>query len=309
MYHNHPCVPARRNEHLWNKYIMPRETMIGFCFTCGRAGSGRDGAHGHFPLTAYNAPNGGLLPIRGSHYSYECASHGGGNRRELFARILAIIKKLNERDINSDEPIYDNKEFITALSKAAEEGAGNDVLLREADAILARPAAERQFPRIKDIVFSEEQQVQQANGCPPGHAPAEMVGNVSDHEGGLNCMLCELEGERDTTKSIYRLKHNTRNGELRAHTNDELICIDHLRTHLRFKLAEASNACFVPSASGCGGTIHPCEIERILDTPANRGIIQGLRGRVGGRRKTRRRKIQKKARKHTYKKLKRQLKR
>lgn len=130
VYHSHKCAPIQRNERLYRKYFNSAGNT-GHCITCGRACQG----HAHFELTSGDQRPGFSPPPRDRADFWDCRNSGGGGRRELIARLIGIIRAIN----NYGGVIQDNKAFYTRLTDAAEEAAMNPRWLGVADRILAIP--------------------------------------------------------------------------------------------------------------------------------------------------------------------------
>lgn len=136
------------------KYAVQTKTT--FCYECGRACfiNPEDKSNiFHFALThgdkrgeMAELPTQSQIPAE-----WVCMNAGGGGRREMVARVIAMIDAINAMK----GPIEDTNAFYTQLTDAGEEGAMNPKYLEEAEVTLGTT---KQFPRDirDDIRFAPE---------------------------------------------------------------------------------------------------------------------------------------------------------
>jgi hypothetical protein len=265
---------------------------------------------------------------------WDCRRSGGGNRRELIARLLGIIDYMNTLRAGA---IEDDQAFITACSDAAESAAMDPRILADADrslragrfvrnvrddlrfggyapqnraeanAVLQAGLDHALMPvfaylapqggwrpvidgaavglmrglgviggaiydgvgmlcarRRRDGVVEPNIAVGGVPPCPDGRQVPEEL--TIANRGDRRCYMCVLEGGEDNPRDLYRFRHRNSAGANYVHTDESLICLEHLSQYITGHAHDRYNAeyynpdCFHSRDLGCGGVIEPCEL-------------------------------------------------
>ena len=131
------------------------------------------------------------------------------------------------------------------------------------------------------------------NPCPVGHQIPEVL--TIQNRGEKKCYLCELVGGEESPRDIYRFRHNNRGNIAFIHPDDKLICLEHITQHIASHTNDPADAeyynsdCFCTQREGCGGSIHPCELDilRIQNNILYNTYVNSHFPNAGGKRRNR----------------------
>jgi hypothetical protein len=107
--------------------------------------------------------------------------------------------------------------------------------------------------------------------CPEGHQVPEVL--EGDAAVGKKCFLCELMGDDYDGRKLYRFTHNKHDDTIHRHTDEQLICTEHIIAHIKPKMQEGNLRCFINKTDGCGGVIHPCELSMLREPAVEEGDV------------------------------------